>query len=122
MLFVRGNARDFQDWVDAGAQGWSYQNNLPYYLRIEDMGVNELKRSPYHHVGGPLKLSYPNYVTRLGPAFVKAGSHLGYEAGDYNGAKPNSFSITQTTTRRGSRQSAAKSYIDPIKDRSNLKF
>ncbi|KAI1279544.1 Glucose dehydrogenase -like protein [Halotydeus destructor] len=121
MMYVRGNGRDFQKWVDAGAEGWSYQENLPYYLRMEDMSVEELRESPYHHAGGSLKVSYPNYMTQIGPAFVKAGSHLGYETGDYNGAKPNVFSMMQTTTFKGSRQSAAKSYIDPIKGRSNLK-
>ncbi|KAI1279522.1 Glucose dehydrogenase -like protein [Halotydeus destructor] len=121
MMYVRGNARDFQHWLDAGAQGWSYHDNLPYYLKLEDMGVKELQSSPYHHVGGPLKVTYPNFVNQLEPAFVKSGSHLGYETGDYNGAKPNVFSLAQTTTRNGSRQSAAKSYIDPVNGRSNLK-
>ncbi|KAI1279567.1 Glucose dehydrogenase -like protein [Halotydeus destructor] len=121
MMYVRGNGRDYRDWVDAGAQGWSYQDNLPYFLRIEDMGIGGLRNSSYHGRGGPLKLSYPNFVTPIGPAFVQSGRHLGYNVGDYNGAKPNVFSGTQTTTRKGSRQSAAKSYIDPVVGRSNLK-
>ncbi|KAI1279518.1 Glucose dehydrogenase -like protein [Halotydeus destructor] len=121
MMYVRGNGIDFKQWVDAGAEGWSYQDTLPYFHKVEDMGIKDLRNDPYHHTGGYLKLNHPHYVTQLGEAFVKAGSHLGYEAGDYNGAKPNSFSITQSTTWKGSRQSAAKSYITPIKNRKNLK-
>ncbi|KAI1279519.1 Glucose dehydrogenase -like protein [Halotydeus destructor] len=121
MMYVRGNGRDYQDWVDSGAQGWSYQENLPYFLKIEDMGISGLRKSPYHGREGPLKLNNPNFLTPLKSAFIASGRHLGYNTGDYNGAEPNVFAEAQTTTWRGSRQSAAKSYIEPIVGRSNLK-
>ncbi|KAI1279572.1 Glucose dehydrogenase -like protein [Halotydeus destructor] len=85
------------------------------------MSIRKLSNSSYHGQGGPLKLSAANHISAIGPAFVASGRHLGYCIGDYNGEKPNVFSLSQTTTRRGARQSAAKSYLDPIAYRSNLK-
>lgn len=45
MLYVRGNKRDYDRWVAAGAEGWSYDDNLPYFLRSEEIGISELLAS-----------------------------------------------------------------------------
>lgn len=75
----------------------------------------------YHGTDGPLRINHANHITKLGPAFVEAGRHLGYQTGDYNGDWQTRFSISQTTTFRGKRVTAANAYLEPIKlHRKNL--
>lgn len=51
MLYVRGRPLDYDLWVAAGAEGWGWQEVLPYFLRAEN---NERRASEFHAVGGPL--------------------------------------------------------------------
>ena len=51
MVCMRGNAADYDGWASGGADGWSYPDVLPYFIRSED---NELGANDYHGVGGPL--------------------------------------------------------------------
>lgn len=53
-------------------------------------------------------------------AFVEAGTELGYENRDINGAKQTGFMIAQGTIRRGSRCSTAKAFLRPVRLRKNL--
>ena len=56
-LYTRGNAKDYDAWVsDAGCDGWSYREVLPYFKRSED---NQRLVNAYHGYGGPLGVSYP---------------------------------------------------------------
>jgi choline dehydrogenase-like flavoprotein len=54
MVYMRGNAADYDEWAAGGARGWSYRDVLPYFIRSED---NERGADAYHGVGGPLHVS-----------------------------------------------------------------
>ncbi|XP_065908660.1 alcohol dehydrogenase [acceptor]-like [Dysidea avara] len=118
MLYVRGSPADYDKWAEMGADGWGFDNVLPYFLKSEDSQLGE--DSKYHSTGGPLTVSYPSYSTVAAKAFVEAGRELGYRVGDYNGESPFGFSIGQMTIKNGKRVSTATSYLHPIMGRGNL--
>ena len=118
MLYVRGSPADYNTWAEMGADGWGFDDVLPYFLKSEDSQLGE--DSKYHSTGGPLTVSYPSYSTVAAKAFVEAGRELGYRVGDYNGESPFGFSIGQMTIKNGARVSTATSYLHPILHRSNL--
>ena len=115
MVWVRGHARDFDRWAEAGADGWGHADVLPYYRRLEcwrDGGhggdpARRGQRGPVHVTRGPRD----NPLTR---AFVAAGVAAGYEAtADYNGEKQEGFGPMDATIRDGRRWSAADAYLKP---------
>jgi len=121
MVYVRGNRRDYDLWAAAGNPGWSYADVLPYFKKSEDARQYPLSASPYHGRGGYLKVQEPVWKTELGPAFLRAGRELGYDAPvDYNGPRPLGFSYVLATTDRGTRCSASKAFLRPVRHRPNL--
>ena len=54
MIYIRGNRADYDGWAAGGAEGWSYDEVLPYFKRSED---NERGEDDFHGVGGPLSVS-----------------------------------------------------------------
>ena len=117
-LYVRGSPADYDTWAEMGANGWGFDEVLPYFLKSEDSQLGE--DSKYHSTGGPLTVRYPSYSTVAAKAFVQAGRELGYRVGDYNGESPFGFSIGQMTIRNGKRCSTATAFLHPIMGRSNL--
>ena len=118
MIYVRNSPADYDTWAEMGADGWTFNDVLPYFLKSEDsqLGID----SKYHSTGGPLTVSYPSYSTVAAKAFVEAGRELGYRVGDYNGESPFGFSIAQMTIRDGKRCSTATAFLRPAMERSNL--
>jgi len=111
-IYTRGNAKDFDRWAEAGNPGWSYADVLPYFLKNEDVNVPELKRSPYHGVGGPVPVSHSPYTSKLMEAFLESAPDAGLRVVDYN--DPNShvgFSKIQGTINYGRRVTSAKAYL-----------
>ncbi|XP_014281429.1 glucose dehydrogenase [FAD, quinone] [Halyomorpha halys] len=120
MIYTRGHPSDFDSWGLEGNPGWSYQEVLPYFLKLENMSIPKLAASKYHSTTGPVHIQYP-FQTRLGKMFLEAGKELGYDTVDYN--NPNTMiglSPTQTTIRGVRRESAASAYLLPVKTRPNL--
>jgi len=121
MVYVRGHARDFDHWAEAGAAGWAYADVLPYFKRMEHAhgGVDpdwRGKRGPMHISRGPRK----NPLTR---AFVQAGVQAGYpETPDYNGHQQEGFGPMEATIHLGRRWSSAKAYLRPAQKTGNCKL
>ncbi|MFT4861112.1 MAG: choline dehydrogenase [Pseudohongiellaceae bacterium] len=121
MVYVRGNAHDFEQWQELGAQGWGYRDCLPYFKKAESwIGGADTYRGD----DGPLGVCAGNEM-RLNPlyrAFIDAGVDAGYpETSDYNGAYQEGFGPMHMTVRGGVRESTAKAYLRPIIKRPNLK-
>ena len=118
MLYVRGQALDFDTWAQLGNRGWSFSDILPYFKKTESFvrGGDELRGED-----GPLRVSDMVEQHELIDAFIEAGVQCGYERNpDYNGAQQDGFGYYQTTMRNGRRESAAAAFLNPIKSRSNL--
>lgn len=120
MIYVRGNKNDFNLWESLGNPGWGYDDVLPYFIKSEDNRNPYLAKTPYHGTGGYLTVQESPWHTPLVAAFIEAGTEIGYENRDINGAKQTGFMIAQGTIRRGSRCSTAKAYIRPIRLRKNF--
>ncbi|MBM9615096.1 choline dehydrogenase [Desulfobulbus rhabdoformis] len=119
MIYIRGNALDYEKWATfEGLGDWSYSHCLPYFKRFE----SRLKGADrYHGVGGPLYLTTPKCDNPLFDAFFKAVQEAGYPVnGDVNGYQQEGFSSFDGTIYRGSRWNAARAYVHPVQNRSNL--
>ncbi len=121
MVYVRGHARDYDHWAEAGADGWAYADVLPYFRRMECW-------NPRGHGGdadwrgadGPLHVTRGTRENPLHAAFVKAAVQAGYtETEDYNGQKQEGFGAFEQTTYKGQRWSAANAYLKPALKRPN---
>lgn len=118
MLYVRGNRSDYDGWAAAGADGWSYDDVLPFFRRSED---NERGESEFHGAGGPLAVSDARSVHPLLEAWVEAAQEAGYPASqDFNGAEQEGVGIYQVTQRNGLRCSSAEAFLPPALQRGNL--
>ncbi len=120
MVYIRGHARDYDGWAAAGLRGWSYGEVLPYFKRAE--GHLE-GRDAYHGDAGPLTVCAPDLETSpLAAAFVSAAIESGYGvSNDVNGERQEGFGrIDRTTTRKGRRASAARTYLAAARRRPNL--
>ena len=115
MLYVRGSRYDYDSWQSLGADGWSYQSNLKYFIKSERNHVDSIRRSPYHGTKGPVDVNLPRYKPKLGVIFNEAGRMMGYRSRiDHNGPSAVGFAIPQSTMNEGRRISAATAYLDPI--------
>jgi len=119
MAYFRGHPRDFDEWAQAGATGWSYEDVLPYFRKAEH---NETwPESRYHGRGGPMNVLDIERPNPLVKRFLEATSSLGFgRCPDFNGPDPEGFGCRQATIRRGRRESMVTAYVDPIAHRQNL--
>ena len=118
MVYIRGHAKDYEGWRKSGCEGWGFADVLPYFKRMEsyDGGADEFRGDD-----GPLKVHRPTPKDPLSLAFIKAGVEAGYPAThDISGFCQEGFGAFDSTISNGERWSAARGYLDPIKNRSNL--
>uniref|UniRef100_A0A0B7B9R8 Glucose-methanol-choline oxidoreductase N-terminal domain-containing protein n=1 Tax=Arion vulgaris TaxID=1028688 RepID=A0A0B7B9R8_9EUPU len=120
MVVIRGHKIDYDRWAAGGAEGWSYDEVLPFFRRSEDMQDADLaKDTKYHATGGPMKVTVPNTMP-LTNILIKAGQELGLKVGDPNGEKMDGISYTQSNTYKGLRWSSSRGYLHPVMSRKNL--
>ena len=120
MVYVRGHARDFDHWAEAGAQGWSFADVLPYYRRLECWHGDGEGDPSWRGTDGPLHVTRGARANPLFAAFIAAGRQAGYETtDDYNGEKQEGFGAMEATIWRGRRWSAAQAYLKPALRRAN---
>ncbi|MCT8998731.1 choline dehydrogenase [Chelativorans intermedius] len=118
MVYVRGHARDFDHWAEAGARGWSFAEVLPYFKRMENAKAGE---DGWRGREGPLHVQRGPRRNPLYDAFIEAGRQAGFElTDDYNGAKQEGFAAMEQTIHNGRRWSAANAYLKPALRRQNV--
>jgi choline dehydrogenase len=119
LVYVRGNARDFDRWEAEGASGWNYAAVLPYFRRAETHagGGDE-----YRGDSGPLQTRYGTLSNPLHAAWLEAGKQAGYPyTADVNGRQQEGFGrLDMTVSPDGRRCSAANAYLRPAMRRPNL--
>nr|XP_026501327.1 glucose dehydrogenase [FAD, quinone]-like [Vanessa tameamea]XP_026501328.1 glucose dehydrogenase [FAD, quinone]-like [Vanessa tameamea] len=122
MMYMRGNAADYDGWAVNGATGWSWFEVLPYFLKSEDnREIDKGVSGQYHNVGGPLPVQKFRYAPRFAHDVVSAGIEMGYPpTSDLNGETSTGFTITQTFNDNGSRYTTARAYLRPASKRENL--
>jgi choline dehydrogenase len=120
MIYIRGNRRDYADWVACGAEGWAFSDVLPFFLRSEDQARGA---SPEHGVGGPLRIEDPRSLSPLSAAFVAACGECGISSNpDFNGPVQEGAGYYQLHQKHGRRWSTANGYLFPALARENLRL
>jgi choline dehydrogenase len=119
MAFVRGQAQDFDTWAQMGNQGWSYQDVLPFFKRMEAYeGTGD---GAFRGREGPLRVTNPEPRDPIFATLIKAAAEVGVPHNpDYNGANQEGIAMSQATIARGRRMSTARCYLHPIRNRPNL--
>ena len=119
MVFIRGQAQDYDHWAQLGNRGWSYQDVLPIFKRMEryDGGSDE-----YRGRGGILRVTdTPRHKVPLLEMIIEAANNIGLPFNpDQNGRSQEGIGMSQVTIARGRRQSTAFCYLDPARGRKNL--
>jgi choline dehydrogenase len=119
LVYIRGNAQDFERWAAEGAAGWSYRDVLPYFKRAEK---REEGGDDYRGSSGKLQTSYGRVINPLHAAWLAAASEAGYpQSPDVNGFQQEGFGRMDMTVAGGMRCSAARAYLRPAMRRPNLK-
>jgi choline dehydrogenase len=118
MIYMRGNAADYDQWRQFGNEGWDYESVLPYFRKAED---NERGADDFHGSGGPLRVSDQPYDWEIAKALLEACKQAGIPFNpDFNGAKQEGCGYYQTTTKDKRRWSTAAAYLRMAKARPNL--
>ena len=119
MIYIRGHARDYDQWRQTGLTGWGFADVLPYFRKSERY---EGGADAFHGGDGPLHVSESPMEDTLYDMFVRAGIDAGYkQTSDFNGAQQEGFGPYQRTIHEGERWSASYAYLRPIeKERPNL--
>ncbi|MAC14638.1 MAG: GMC family oxidoreductase [Alcanivorax sp.] len=121
-VYIRGHARDYDEWARQGCDGWSYTDVLPYFRRSEHF---EPKLNPaeveFHGLGGPLNVAERRYTNPLSATFVEAARQAGYRLNrDFNGSEQEGVGFYYAYQKDGMRCSNARAYLEPAEERSNL--
>ncbi|MDR7563750.1 MAG: GMC family oxidoreductase [Armatimonadota bacterium] len=121
LIGMRGLPEDFEDWVKLGCTGWSWQEVLPYFCRLED--DLDFGDAPYHGRGGPLPIAREQEEGwgTWGRAFREAAERLGYPwNSDINAPEATGVVPMALTVRNGERVTARDAYLTPAERRGNL--
>src|SRR5919204_1690550 len=118
LLYVRGQAEDYDHWRELGNPGWGYADVLPYFKKSEDQCRGA---DPWHGVGGPLAVGDLPEAHPVAEAFIAAAVRTGIPySRDFNGEQQEGVGYYQATARRGLRCSARIAFLRPAKRRPNL--
>ena len=120
LLYVRGQAQDFDHWRQLGNEGWGWDNVLPYFQRSETWqgDSNGAERGK----DGPLRVSPTALKREVVDKWIDAAVAAGYKKNDdYNNEDQEGVGYFQLTMDKGQRCSSAKAYLKPARDRKNLK-
>lgn len=120
MVYLRGNPADYDRWVEQGAEGWSFAEVLPYFLRAER---NENGASQFHSDQGLLGVANLRVKHPFNRLFVDACVAAGIPRNDdFNGVAQEGVGYYQATQWGGLRCSTARGYLRPIAGHRNLKL
>lgn len=120
LIYIRGQKDDYDRWEQQGNPGWSWEDCLPYFRKLEH---NDLGPGPTHGTDGPLWASSIKARHELVDAFIEAAQAHGIrKTTDFNTGDQEGVGYYQLTTHHGRRCSAAVAYLNPARKRSNLRI
>ena len=120
LLYIRGQEQDYNMWRQLGNVGWSWEDVLPYFLKSENQ---ERGKSEFHGTGGPISVEDQRIQLDILDVFMNAAEEVGIpKVDDFNKGDNFGCGYFQVTEKKGLRCSAAVGYLNPIKNRKNLKI
>ncbi|XP_055296036.1 glucose dehydrogenase [FAD, quinone]-like [Sitodiplosis mosellana] len=125
MQYIRGHKDNFNRWSDYyGNPGWDYENVLKYFRKSENNQYKpyvEYQNGRYHSDAGPMKVDFYGPRKPFEDVYLNALSEIGIETiFDINGDKDVGAGDNQGNIWNGRRESTAKAFLAPVKDRKNL--
>jgi choline dehydrogenase len=120
MIYMRGQAADYDGWRQLGLPGWGWDEVLPAFLRHED---HVAPPSALHRSGGEWRVEYPRIRWDILDALRDAAEQAGFpKVDDFNTGDNSGSSYFQVNQRRGLRVSAANAFLKPARKRPNLRL
>ncbi|MEC4590065.1 MULTISPECIES: GMC family oxidoreductase [Nitrospirillum] len=121
MIYMRGHARDYDEWRDLGCPGWGYDDVLPYFRKME---TSWRGAGPWHGGDGPIQVTPVRHRALLTEQILASAAAAGFpHSDDLSGERQEGFSLSEVTVdRRGRRSSAARAYLRPALKRPNLRL
>lgn len=121
LVAIRGTHGDYDRWAQAGNRGWSYEDCLPYFKKLEKFEEGDTE---YRGHDGPIGVTRSPDFASMNPisrAFLDACQQAGYPYNpDVNAASQEGVGPTQANFYNARRQSASHSYLEPAMERPNL--
>jgi len=118
MIYMRGQARDYDQWRQAGNTGWGWDDVLPYFLRSED---HYQGASDTHGAGGEWRVEEPRLSWEILDAFRDACAEVGIpQTQDFNRGNNEGCGYFQVNQKAGVRWNTAKAFLKPARKRANL--
>ena len=120
MVYMRGQAADYDHWRQLGLNGWGWDDVLPYFKRHENHFMGE---SAVHAIGGEWHIEAPRVRWDLLDAFRDAAEQAGIKSiADFNCGDNEGCCAFHVNQRRGRRVSAARAFLKPVLNRANLRL
>jgi choline dehydrogenase len=120
MIYMRGQAQDYDNWRQAGHTGWAWDDVLPYFKKAEDHVAGP---SAIHGTGGELRVEKQRLRWEILESFRTAATQYGIpRTQDFNGGDNEGSGFFEVTQKRGRRWSAADAFLKPIVKRPNLRI
>jgi choline dehydrogenase len=120
MVYMRGQAGDYDHWRQLGLPGWSWDEVKPYFRRVTDhfLGPNE-----HHNVGGEWRVEFPRLRWDIIDAWREAAAQYGIpKIADFNTGDNEGSCYFHVNQKRGRRWSAARGFLKPVLGRENLRL
>ncbi len=118
MVYIRGQAADYDGWAAMGNDGWSWREVLPYFKRSEDYHRGA---SDTHGSGGELRVEGLRAHWEVLDAFCDAAVECGIpRTEDFNTGHNDGVGYFEVTQRNGVRVSSARAFLKPVRNRPNL--
>jgi choline dehydrogenase-like flavoprotein len=123
ITWVRESRKGFKIWKEMGISGWSYEDNLPYYIKSEKINIRKYKQSKARGHEGPIRIAMTNFQTDIPQSIINAGGEAGYRTDyDYNDKFRLGFFRGQQNLDKGMRFDSVRAYLDPVRSRKNLEI
>ena len=119
MIYIRGDASDYDRWAEQGCEGWAWKDVLPFFKKSEG---NQLGQNPaLHGTLGELWVDRARDPNPLSALFVKAAERVGIKRNDdFNGGELEGAGIYNLTQKDAKRLSAYRAFVAPVRERPNL--
>ncbi|MDA4846642.1 GMC family oxidoreductase [Hoeflea poritis] len=119
MIYMRGQAADYDRWRQMGNPGWAWDDVLPYFTKSEDHFSGS---GDFHGSGGEWKVSQQRLSWEILAAFQDAASEFGYgPTADFNTGTNEGSGYFEVNQNNGVRWNTRKAFLDPVKRRANLR-
>jgi len=121
MIYMRGQARDYDQWAQLGNPGWGWDDVLPYFLKSEDNLA--LEPSDLHARGGEWRIEKPRISWEILDAFMDAAVEAGLpRVDDFNTGNNEGVGYFHVNQKRGWRWNTSRGFLKPVRNRRNLRI